>query len=161
MLPGVLTAPIRHGPSPSVNRPSRCDKVRQGATVSRQFGDTVASYELRIARSSMEESLEESSAFVPFVSFVCFVHMRLTCGFSFVCFVSFVRICLKTEFQVQLIKSILALFPQVKRFFETNLAIFWKNPGRIVLQSCNGLFQRAVVHGCVYVHRHAERRVPR
>lgn len=31
----------------------------------------------------MEESLEESSAFVPFVSFVCFVHMRLTCGFSF------------------------------------------------------------------------------
>ena len=104
MLPGVLTAPIRHGPSPSVNRPSRCDKVRQGATVSRQFGDTVASYELRIARSSMEESLEESSAFVPFVSFVCFVHMRLTCGFSFVCFVSFVRICLKTEFQVQLIE---------------------------------------------------------
>lgn len=43
--------------------------------------------------------MEESSAFVPFVSFVCFVHMRLTCGFSFVCFVSFVVICLKTELQ--------------------------------------------------------------
>lgn len=41
--------------------------------------------------------MEELSAFVPFVSFVCFVHMRLTCGFSFVSFVSFVRICLKTE----------------------------------------------------------------
>lgn len=41
--------------------------------------------------------MEELSAFVPFVSFVCFVHMRLTCGFSFVGFVSFVRICLKTE----------------------------------------------------------------
>ena len=41
--------------------------------------------------------MEELSAFVPFVSFVSFVHMRLTCGFSFVCFVSFVRICLKTE----------------------------------------------------------------
>lgn len=56
------------------------------------------------AHSSMEEFMEELSAFVPFVSFVCFVHMRLTCGFSFVCFVSFVRICLKTEFQVQLIE---------------------------------------------------------
>ena len=52
----------------------------------------------------MEEFMEELSAFVPFVSFVYFVHMRLTCGFSFVCFVSFVRICLKTEFQVQLIE---------------------------------------------------------
>lgn len=41
--------------------------------------------------------MEELSAFVPFVSFVCFVHIRLTCGFSFVSFVSFVRICLKTE----------------------------------------------------------------
>ena len=41
--------------------------------------------------------MEELSAFVPFVSFVCFVHMRLTCGFSFVCFVNFVVICLKTE----------------------------------------------------------------
>ena len=50
----------------------------------------------------MEEFMEELSAFVPFVSFVCFVHMRLTCGFSFVCFVSFVVICLKTELQVQL-----------------------------------------------------------
>ncbi len=50
----------------------------------------------------MEEFMEELSAFVPFVSFVCFVHMRLTCGFSFVSFVSFVRICLKTELQVQL-----------------------------------------------------------
>ena len=47
--------------------------------------------------------MEELSAFVPFASFVCFVHMRLTCGFSFVCFVSFVRICLKTELQVQLV----------------------------------------------------------
>lgn len=56
------------------------------------------------AHSSMEEFMEELSAFVPFVSFVCFVHMRLTCGFSFVSFVSFVRICLKTEFQVQLIE---------------------------------------------------------
>lgn len=56
------------------------------------------------AHSSMEEFMEELSAFVPFVSFVCFVHMRLTCGFSFVCFVSFVRICLKTEFQIQLIE---------------------------------------------------------
>lgn len=55
------------------------------------------------AHSSMEEFMEELSAFVPFVSFVCFVHMPLTCGFSFVCFVSFVRICLKTELQVQLI----------------------------------------------------------
>ena len=48
----------------------------------------------------MEEFMEELSAFVPFVSFVCFLHMRLTCCFSFVCFV---RICLKTELQVQLI----------------------------------------------------------
>lgn len=66
-----------------------------------------------------------------------------------------------TKFKVQLIESISILFSQIKRFFETNLAIFWKNLGRIVLQSRNGLFQRAVVHGCVYVHRHAERRVPR
>lgn len=51
----------------------------------------------------MEEFMEELSAFVPFVNFVCFVHMRLTCGFSFVYFVSFVRLCLTMELQVQLI----------------------------------------------------------
>ena len=46
--------------------------------------------------------MEESSAFVRFVSFVCFLHMRLTCGFSFVCFVGFVEIWLREELQVQL-----------------------------------------------------------
>jgi len=65
----------------------------------------------------MEEFMEELSAFVPFVSFVCFVHMRLTCGFSFVSFVSFVRICLKTEFQIQLIVT---LFYEQRNFsYET------------------------------------------
>lgn len=41
------------------------------------------------AHSFMEELMEELSAFVPFASFVCFLYVRLTCCFSFVCFVGF------------------------------------------------------------------------
>ena len=61
--------------------------------------------------------MEELSAFVPFVSFVCFLNMRMTCCFSFVCFVGFVEIWLREEFQVQLIVT---LFYEQRNFsYET------------------------------------------